>query len=226
MLEAAESLTPRTTTDLVFDHLHAKIQNLELLPGTRISEAEVAANLGVSRQPVRDAFNRLGNLKLLKIRPQRATLVSGFSLNQIENTRFVRLAIELEVARDACQKWDQTRAEALEASLQLQRSAISRGQIDQFHQLDSDFHKLICTLSGHELAFEHIAQCKQQLERLCVLSFSNSGEASAVLSDHESIAKSLQERDLDQLEKVLRRHLSRLDDTISAIHAEHSEYFE
>ena len=64
--EVYANTAPRTTTDAVFEALHAQILSLELLPGTRISEAEVAAKLGVSRQPVRDAFNRLSNLQLLK----------------------------------------------------------------------------------------------------------------------------------------------------------------
>ena len=226
MQEAAQPLTPRTTTDLVFDYLHAKIQSLELRPGTRISEAEVAADLGVSRQPVRDAFNRLGNLKLLKIRPQRATRVSGFSLPHIQNTRFLRLAIELEVLREACLKWDADRAQALRCNLDLQHQTIAQDRLSEFHRIDYDFHELLCVLGGRPLAFEKVAQCKQEVERLCVLSMYKSGEAPGILEDHESIASALGKRDFDKLEKVVRRHLSRLDCVIAAIHEEHSEYFE
>ena len=226
MQETSERLTPRTTTDLVFNHLHAQIQSLNLLPGTRISEAEVAAQLGVSRQPVRDAFNRLGNLKLLKVRPQRATLVSGFSMSEIQNSRFIRQAVEVEVLRSACRVWDDGCARALGANLDLQRGAIQAGQIDRFHGLDLDFHELICKLSGHLLAFETIQGSKQQVERLCVLSLSKSDEVSAIMADHEAIAAALNARNEPQAELALRRHLSRLDVTVHAIHAKHSAYFE
>ena len=134
-----EKSAPRTTTDVVFDHLHKQILSLDLLPGARISESEVANKLGVSRQPVRDAFNRLGNLQLLKVRPQRKTIVRGFSLEEIKNARFIRLAVEMEVARGACQAWDAGTATALASNLALQRSAIRRDQIDLFHQLDNQF---------------------------------------------------------------------------------------
>ena len=139
-LEAYNSTAPRTTTDVVFEALHAQILSLELLPGTRISEADVAARLGVSRQPVRDAFNRLSNLQLLKVRPQRATVVSGFSMTEIENARFVRLAVELEVAKLACLAWDETFVATLNGNLERQKAALKSGQIDTFHQLDYDFH--------------------------------------------------------------------------------------
>ena len=68
-----------SVTDQVFDELQRQVMTLELAPGTRISEVEVAKTLDVSRQPVRDAFYRLSKLGFLVIRPQRATTVSLIS---------------------------------------------------------------------------------------------------------------------------------------------------
>ncbi|MXW87614.1 MAG: GntR family transcriptional regulator [Boseongicola sp. SB0667_bin_21] len=48
----------RTNADDVFDYLHGEIVSLRLLPGTRISEIEVAGQFDVSRHPVREAFIR------------------------------------------------------------------------------------------------------------------------------------------------------------------------
>ena len=71
MVTASARNERRTSVDDVFDHLHEQIVTLQLRPGDRISEAEIAAHFGVSRQPVRDAFSRLANLDLLMIRPQQ-----------------------------------------------------------------------------------------------------------------------------------------------------------
>ena len=226
MLETVDRVVPRTTTDEVFDHLHKQILNLNLLPGARISEADIANQLGVSRQPVRDAFYRLANLQLLKIRPQRATTVAGFSIPEVENARFVRLAVELEVARFALNVWDDACIEALEANLELQRAAENDNLIDQFHRLDYDFHKLICTLSGHPLAFKTIVACKQQVDRLCVLSLASADEAQAVLADHEEIAQALANKSAEDVDRVLRRHFGRLDSVLRDIHDKHHEYFD
>ena len=68
-----------TTTDRIFDELYQRIITLDLPPGARMSEAEVSRALGVSRQPVRDAFWRLSKLGFLTVRPQRATTVSPSS---------------------------------------------------------------------------------------------------------------------------------------------------
>jgi len=221
-----DGIASRTTTDLVFDQLHQDIVTLKILPNSKISEAEVANRLGVSRQPVRDAFNRLGNLDLLRIRPQRPTIVRGFSLDRIQNARFVRLAVEMEVTRHAVTVWNDTCADALEANLELQRAAINGSRIGEFHDLDYHFHRLICELSGHSLAFETVRVCKQQIDRLCVLSLARAEEVTAVLADHEEIARCLRNGLETAVLSRARRHLSRLDNAIKEIHQTHSEYFE
>lgn len=221
-----DSQMARTTTDIVFDQLYAEISSLDLPPGTRISEAEVAGRLGVSRQPVRDAFNRLGNLELLLIRPQRATEVRGFSMDAIRNARFIRLSVELEVITRASAHWGKSAREAVRANLDQQRAAIGAGEIDAFHLLDYGFHRLICDMSGFPLAFATVEQCKRSLDRLCVLSLGKANEVSAVLQDHEAIAEALASGSTEKARAAMRHHLSRLDRTIEDIRERHAEYFE
>ncbi|HRM74184.1 MAG TPA: GntR family transcriptional regulator [Paracoccus sp. (in: a-proteobacteria)] len=54
------TLAPSTASQ-VYDWLHRRVLRGELLPGARLSETEIAAKIGVSRQPVREAFIRLGS---------------------------------------------------------------------------------------------------------------------------------------------------------------------
>lgn len=216
----------RTTADLVFDKLQDEIITLKILPGTKISEAEVARRLGVSRQPVRDAFNRLDSLELLWVRPQRATVVRGFSMDGIENARFVRQAVELEVVAQACRVWDHSRAAKLAENTALQADAITAGQIERFHELDYKFHQMICRLSGNPLAFQVIEDCKRKMDRLCMLSLGKSEEVQTILEDHQRIQRALAARSIEDVRAATRSHLRRLDNTIREIHESHSEYFD
>ena len=226
MQEVADIFERRTTTDVVFDQLHDEIVSLKLLPGTKLSEAEVARRFGVSRQPVRDAFNRLDNLDLLLIRPQKATEVRGFSIDRIGLARFVRLAVELEVIRHACSVWNTSHAERLEQNLDQQQQSIDNGQPEKFHALDYQFHKLIAELGGCPLAFETIQECKRKVDRLCVLSLGRADESATLLEDHRQLAHSLKHGSVEKATAIARKHLSRLDDTIADIHLTHAEYFE
>lgn len=226
MVEIAGLPERRTTTDLVFERLHEEIVSLKLLPRTKMSEAEVARRFGVSRQPVRDAFNRLGQLDLLLIRPQRATEVRGFSIERIAHARFIRLAVELEVVTHACIVWDDQKTARLQHNLDQQEHAISNSHVDEFHALDKTFHKMICELSGLPLAIKTIEECKQKVDRLCMLGLSRLSEALVLLGDHRELANALKTGEESKAREVARQHLARLDDTISEIQHTHSEYFE
>lgn len=225
-MQSITQIERRTTADLVFDHLFDAIVSLELLPGTKLSEADIARRFGVSRQPVRDAFNKLEAQDLLLIRPQKATQVRGFSMERIAHARFVRLAVELEVIRSACDVWEQSHSDQIAANLAAQKRVVEQGIAEEFHRLDYEFHKLICALGGHPLAFTTIQECKKKIDRLCVLSLGRQSEAATLYGDHRALAEALADRNLDAASAIVREHLGRLDDTITQIHAKHMDYFE
>ncbi|MEL6677211.1 MAG: GntR family transcriptional regulator [Pseudomonadota bacterium] len=216
----------RTSADIVFDYLYEQIGSLELLPGTKISEADIAAKFGISRQPVRDAFSRLGNLDLLLIRPQKATEVRKFSLTGIAAARFVRLSVELEVLRKAGAAWDGSRLGEFQDNLARQHDAFARADVEAFHARDYEFHRLLCDLAGVAFAFEIIAKNKAQVDRLCVLSLTAKDGMRQLIEDHELLLDQLVAGDVDGLCSTIRVHLSRLDDTIDAIHSAHASYFD
>ncbi|MFK7963291.1 MAG: GntR family transcriptional regulator [Burkholderiaceae bacterium] len=227
MLELTKKSRRQTTTDEVFGHLYEEIASLALPPGTKLSEADVASRFGVSRQPVRDAFNRLSGMGLLLVRPQKATEVRGFSLSHIENARFIRLGVELEVLRQACQVWDPARANKLAKNLDAQMRCVKAADPDRMRKLDYEFHGLICELAGHPMAFLTIRQQKQKVDRLCMLDYDRKAdELQEVFEDHQKIAEALASKSEDALMAAARRHLAHLDGTIRYLHASHSEYFE
>ena len=192
----ADKIERRTSTDAVFEQLHREIASLELLPGTKLSEAEVAKRFSVSRQPVRDAFVRLASMELLVVRPQKATLVRGFSLERIAHTRFVRLAVELEVLNQACKVWNSAKSNALQNTLDEQQDAVRQKQLEKFHTLDNQFHQQICELSDCHSAIEVITDSRQKLDRLCALSLSREKEAATLIEDHMQLARALEHKSI------------------------------
>ena len=215
----------RTSADVVFDYLQQQISSLELMPGTKISEAEIASKFGVSRQPVRDAFSRLDNLDLLLIRPQKATVVKKFSRAAIASARFARLAVELEVMHHAVLHWDGSFAEEFDAGLAAQKNAVAAQDAKQFHKLDYEFHRLLCHAAKADFAFEIISSYKAHVDRLCVLSLTGADSMAQLVEDHEAIVGQLKKQEEEGLRQTIRTHLSRLDSTIETIYAEHQSYF-
>ena len=76
------------------------------------------------------------------------------------------------------------------------------------------------------MAFEVMLECKQKVDRLCMLGLEKESEAKSIFADHCDIAKGLASGDLDLAQASVRKHLSRLDKTIDYIHKTHPSYFE
>jgi DNA-binding GntR family transcriptional regulator len=216
----------RTTVDEIYEYLHEEISSLRLRPGDKISEADVAAQFGVSRQPVRDAFSRLANLDLLLIRPQRATEVKRFSTREIEKSRFVRAAVEAKVLQFAAEKCDAAGAKILEACLEQQRKVIDAGDYHKFSAFDYAFHKGLCHIAGVDFAFEVIAQEKAKVDRLCVLGLFKDERMPLLLEDHEAIARAVTQHDPVAAVDAGMLHLTRLDGTLLGIAETNADYFE
>ncbi len=216
----------RTIVDDIFDHLHDEIASLTLRPGDKISEADIAAQFGVSRQPVRDAFSRLANLDLLLIRPQRATEVRRFSIREIEKSRFVRLAVEKEVLRRAAEHCTTEHAAQLNAALDEQNQAIANRDVDGFGNLDYAFHRLICDIADADFAFDVILAEKSKVDRLCRLGLSKEDRMPELVADHTDMAEAIKSHDAERAVAAGITHLGRLDATITRIANTNANYFE
>ncbi|MDW4497810.1 GntR family transcriptional regulator [Sulfitobacter sp. D35] len=222
---AASQARPRSVERIV-DFLYREITAMRLLPGTRISETDVAAQFGVSRQPVREAFSRLAAMDLILVRPKKATEVRRFSTLSIEKSRFVRSAIESAALRKAAENCSEADGYALDAQLALQRKAQAEKSSDAFAELDYDFHRTICDIAGVPYAFDIIRAEKEKVDRLCMLQISKEDRMPQLIEDHARIADAIRSGDAEAAAAAGALHLSRLDETIAAIRKSSAAYFE
>ena len=215
-----------TTTEEVFRLLRSDIISIKLQPGAKISEVEVAKSCGVSRQPVREAFMRLGDLNLLEIRPQRATRVRKISHQDLRNTRFIREAVEVEVVRVAAMGATPERLDALEANLALQASALAQQDAAGLKKLDYEFHRLICVAADRLPAFKIIAENKSHTERACMLELADTVGMQEVFDGHSEILNAIRKGDVQTAVAKTRTHLAHLDATLENASKNNPEYFE
>lgn len=216
----------RTTSDDIFDEIHSAINTLQIIPGTKLSEVEIARQFDVSRQPVREAFIRLSNIGLLMIRPQRATIVRKISLSEVAQARFVRTAIEVDVAKLAIRKFETAHEAWFDKNLDLQSQMIASGDVTKFGEVDSRFHELFCIVAGVPDVFHDIQEQKSKVDRLCMLSLADLKECQAVYEEHKLMFADLKAGNADGLVEKVRAHMSRLDATIEAVAKTNSEYFD
>ena len=153
----------------VYALLRERIINMTLLPGQRISEAEIANSLETSRQPVREAFIKLSDDGLLEVRPQRGTYVRRISLQAVKDARFVREAIEADIVRLVAELSDAALIADLRDQL-TEQAAVGENETASFMRLDERFHETLATAAGKPFAWSVIRDIKFQMDRVRYLS--------------------------------------------------------
>ncbi len=222
-LETGKSSVP-TISDQVFEALKQELLTLTLMPNSKISEAEVAKRMGVSRQPVREAFKRLARLGFLQIRPQSGTKVSLISEEAVLRARFIRTALELHTCRTAASLADKAGLAGMERLLSQQEAAISAADRDLFHALDDQFHREICVFAGVGYVWDLIHESKAHMDRIRLLSLNTSSQQLA-LKEHIEIFDAISKGDAEAAATAMNKHLSRILVLIEEIKAANHGWF-
>ncbi|WP_417242598.1 GntR family transcriptional regulator [Celeribacter sp.] len=223
-LTAIDQARVPSVTDMVYDALYHRIVELQLRPGTKMSEAEVASQLGVSRQPVRDAFYRLSQQGFLLIRPQRATTVTPISVSAVLEARFIRTALEMETLRAAMLNMTDAGVARLEANIAAQKNAMANDDRTGFHELDDALHEILCDIAGRPKVWTIIKDNKAHMDRVRYLSLGKGSQLA--YDDHCALLVTIKARDTEAASTLMRAHLERIGHIIDDIRAEHGEFFE
>ncbi|MCC3271061.1 GntR family transcriptional regulator [Arthrobacter gengyunqii] len=132
------------TTAWVADVLRSRIASGDLLPGTKLSEQQLAASLQVSRNTLREAFTMLSIESVVTRYPNRGVFVASPDADAVREIYRVRRMLE-----PAAVQWgpnlDLPRLDAVIAKA---RAAKSRGLVAEMAAANQDFHQALVSMSG------------------------------------------------------------------------------
>jgi GntR family transcriptional regulator, rspAB operon transcriptional repressor len=209
----------------IYELLLRRILDMELKPFEELSEARLAAELGVSRTPVREALARLARRNLVDVYPQRGTLVSPISIQRVAKARFIRDALERPLARLAAENLTGEIAARLEREVALQRTFANLGDDRSFMESDDQFHALIAKAAGFESIWEDVGEAKFHMDRIRRLSLLSKSRMLAIVKEHTEIFECMKQHDSEGAEAGIKRHLRSVFIDIDSIRNEHPEYF-
>ena len=131
--------------------LHRILRNAiiqgELVPGQAISEVEMSKRFSISRQPVREAFIKLAEERLIEVLPQRGTYVRKISVKEMLGARHVREIIEVSIAREVALTRDADLIARLRQNIAAQR-AVEPGDRKSILLIDDELHKSLALFAG------------------------------------------------------------------------------
>ncbi|MFD2649414.1 GntR family transcriptional regulator [Devosia albogilva] len=205
--------------------LRRSIVELELLPGTRLSEQEIATRLGVSRQPVREAMIRLANSRLIEIRPHRGTVVARISAREMTEALFVRQSVELSVVARAAQNFDPWQRKRIDTLMAEQENDAARLDHAGFREHDEAFHIAIAKGAGVGIAWIAIADMKSHMDRVCNLTLRDEADMLRRVREHRAIMAAIDAHDVEGAQKAMGEHLGSILDDLPELESKHGALF-
>lgn len=209
----------------VYAALRAQIISLELLPDTTLVRNDIAQAFGVSQSPVREAIQRLEQEGLVISYPQSRTVVSRIDVAHARETQFLRVSIELEVARTLAKLGNAALLAPSTRLLQMQRLAGDDRDIGEFTSLDRLFHLSLFEAAGVRALWHLIADRSGHIDRLRRLNLPDPGKIAEVIGHHQAILEAISSGERDAVEDAVRTHLSGTLAATENIMEQHPRYF-
>jgi DNA-binding GntR family transcriptional regulator len=125
----------------VVDELRQRILNRRFKPGERLVEERLAEELGVSRNPVREAIRVLASEGLVEVSANRGASVINMTMQEARETVEVRALLEGQNARLAARRHDMDVIKRIEAVLNKGTVAVAQGRFEQLGDLNQQFHR-------------------------------------------------------------------------------------
>ena len=200
----------QSLVDVVAERIEAAIISGQLEPGSRLSEQGLAASLGVSRGPLREAIRRLEGRKLLERTPNIGVRVAALSLRDLKEVLEVREALEGMACRLAAENMTDSEIAELNGLLgkHEQQKSVREGKGYYQESKDFDFHFRIVAGSRNERLSQILLGDLYYLLRVYrYKSSTKPGRATEALREHKAIVKALEQRDGSEAEKAMRVHL-------------------
>ena len=147
--QALELVRTKSLPALVREEIIRMIREGELLTGDKLNESALAATLGVSRGPVREAFQALAESGLLRQERNRGVFVRTLSTKEVVDIYNVRASLDRLVGETVVRTASEADIDGLRDLVARMDAVSATGNIDAYYPLNLDFHGRILELSGN-----------------------------------------------------------------------------
>lgn len=205
----------QTLPEQIANRLRRDILRGILPPGTTLKERDRAAEMGVSRTPMREAIRILAKEGLVVLRPSRTPVVAKPDSKEIADQVVVLVALEKLSAELACRfATDREVEEISNISAHMSQHFDTTDPLDMF-EIDMSFHMAVARASQNEVLAETHGAFLARLWHARYLAAVKRRSRERVVSQHEAIVQALKARDSGAIQAAIEVHLQNLSEDIS-----------
>ena len=216
--------------DAIYEEIKSQIINLDLLPGTKVKEEDLAKEFNISRTPIRGVISRLVKDSLLEVKPQKGTYVSKIDLSKINDYIYVRKSVEMQMISKICNVITDEQIKELEEILVKQHEIIqmepSIAKSKMFFHNDNLFHATMFKFASLEGVWKIIHTNAIPLNRPRIMANLRSNpQVEKIYEQHKQMVEYLKSKDEKGAINALEYHLDGGFDGIAALVDKYNDYF-
>lgn len=209
-------LNRETLPDQAAEILRAAIRSGELRPGQRLVEAELAAQMGVSRIPIREAIRSLERDGLVVSEPGRGASVVSLTDEDILEIYGLRASLEAYAIELIIEGNRADAIEELHALVEEMAAPARAGIRDELMEIDLRFHQALCRLSGNGRLLEAWVRLSDQIRMLLRLKDMVADDSGRLPMGHQRIVDAIARGDASDARELLRGHIRMSADQLLA----------
>ena len=193
--------------DVVFNTLREAILKGDLKPGERLMELQLAAQLGVSRTPIREAIRMLEQEGLAVTVPRKGAEVAKMTLKGMEDVLEIREALDILACQLACERITEEQLVLLKEKKKAFEKSLKTGNVKEIAETDVAFHDVIYDATGNQKLVKMLNNLREQIYRYRVEYLKREENYPKLIKEHNEIYTSLANRSKKDATDSIREHV-------------------
>jgi DNA-binding GntR family transcriptional regulator len=204
----------KRANEVAYDYIKSRILNGTYYPAQRLVEAQLADEIGVSRNTIKKALLRIQQENLITIEDNKGATICSLSIEEVLDYFEVRESLEMIIAMHAAVKITKDDLVRLKNVVQNMQNYMEQKQFEEYSNCNKEFHKIIYVASDKPIAVEMITRIRTQLNKFQIRTMFVPGRAEESMREHKDILKSMQLHDPEMAQEKIGLHIRNVAETI------------
>jgi DNA-binding GntR family transcriptional regulator len=195
------------------DHVYTSIKNAIITaqrePNERLIEETIAADMGTSRTPVREALQKLEKEGLIFRRPQTGFVVKGIAEEEVEDILDLQCLLEGHTGRLAESRITEDELRSLNDLISRQEDCLMNSDTETFIRLDGEFHDALHRAAKNARLYDLVQGLRDSIDRYRIIVFRSQAGLHLSVKDHKEMVSLMRTKNGRKIEKLIRTHLIR-----------------
>ena len=214
MLKFAAIKQPESLAKMAYEAIRKSILSGQWKIGELYNEKAIAADLGISRTPVREALLELASQDLIIFLPRRGLMVNRFTRRDVDEIFELRKAIELAAVEKITATSPPFDLFEIEESLLSQRKAVKQKDYLAFMEADRLFHTRFSELTNNRRLIAILDNIRDMIHVMGAKALALEGRAIEVIGEHQTIFEAVKKGNIEEARRAMAYHLEQSKEAV------------